>query len=754
MDLRMPGVNGAAAIRELAERKIPSRVLVLTTYDSDSDVVPAIEAGATGYLLKDSPREELVRAVRAASRGESVLASSVATRLMSQLREPAQDALSDRELEVLSLIAQGRDQPRGGGATVHLRGDRQDAPAPHLREARRQRSCRGRRDRVRARSVAHRPDNLTASHPGSLRAGVQYLLVMAAAHRSSIRLPSTPCVPMSDSQASRGRHFKGDGDRASARSSSPRPSPSSSAWRSSSRTASPTSCAGARPSPRSTTSRPSSAATSTPSCSEASLDLEAPRDPAIDAQLERLTQSGEIRRINIWSRDGRIVYSNVAELRGRRFSIGPLLASAYAGDGVARYVDGEARRPRDRRRARRTACRRCPGGYLELFVPIRGAVDGNPIGVYDVYQDARLIEQRIDATRSGVFVVALVASSLLVALIWLAFGGASRVLAGQNRRLQEQATTERLLLVDLQRSEERFRSLVQNASDGVRRPRRGRPGPLREPGRRADPRSPRRGRHRPAGDRRRPSRRSVDRGPPAGRRRRLERLRGRGRVPGPPRRRLVANARGDRQEPARRPGGRRRRRQLPRHHRAEGARGAAPPPGVPRRPDRAGEPLALPRPPRPRPGAGRPRRPADRGPVPRPRRLQGRQRSARSRRGRSAARRRRRAAAGRDPSRRHRRPARRRRVRDHRRGDRAGRGRSRPPQRILEALAPPFDARRPRRSSPGPASASPSSRRTAAMPTSCCAAPTSRCTRPRRAAATATSPTRPSCTTRPSPGWS
>ena len=85
MDLRMPGVNGAAAIRTLAERQIPSRVLVLTTYDSDSDVVPAIEAGATGYLLKDSPRAELFRAVRAASNGESVLASSVATKLMSQL---------------------------------------------------------------------------------------------------------------------------------------------------------------------------------------------------------------------------------------------------------------------------------------------------------------------------------------------------------------------------------------------------------------------------------------------------------------------------------------------------------------------------------------------------------------------------------------------------------------------------------------------------------------------------------------------
>ncbi len=119
MDLRMPGVNGAAAIRALAERQVPSRVLVLTTYDSDSDVVPAIEAGATGYLLKDSPRQEVFRAVRAAAQGESVLASSVATRLMSQLRGPGPDALSDRELEVLSLIAQGETN-RGAAARLFI----------------------------------------------------------------------------------------------------------------------------------------------------------------------------------------------------------------------------------------------------------------------------------------------------------------------------------------------------------------------------------------------------------------------------------------------------------------------------------------------------------------------------------------------------------------------------------------------------------------------------------------------------------
>lgn len=107
MDLRMPGVDGATAIRQLAELAIPSRVLVLTTYDSDSDVMPAIAAGATGYLLKDSPREELFRAVRAAHRGEAVLAPSVANRLMSQLRSPSQEPLSERELAVLALIAEG-----------------------------------------------------------------------------------------------------------------------------------------------------------------------------------------------------------------------------------------------------------------------------------------------------------------------------------------------------------------------------------------------------------------------------------------------------------------------------------------------------------------------------------------------------------------------------------------------------------------------------------------------------------------------
>jgi DNA-binding NarL/FixJ family response regulator len=106
MDLRMPRMDGVAAIKELARLEIRARVLVLTTYDTDKDVLPAIEAGATGYLLKDTGREDLVRSVRTAARGEAVLSPSVATRLLGQVRAPA-DSLSARELEVLRLIAQG-----------------------------------------------------------------------------------------------------------------------------------------------------------------------------------------------------------------------------------------------------------------------------------------------------------------------------------------------------------------------------------------------------------------------------------------------------------------------------------------------------------------------------------------------------------------------------------------------------------------------------------------------------------------------
>ena len=107
MDLRMPGLGGVAAIEALAEAGSASRVVVLTTYDTDADVLPAIEAGAIGFLLKDASRAELHRAVEAAARGESVLAPAVLARVMARSRQPAAPPLSPRELEVLELIAAG-----------------------------------------------------------------------------------------------------------------------------------------------------------------------------------------------------------------------------------------------------------------------------------------------------------------------------------------------------------------------------------------------------------------------------------------------------------------------------------------------------------------------------------------------------------------------------------------------------------------------------------------------------------------------
>ncbi|MFF9075060.1 response regulator [Streptomyces sp. NPDC014735] len=110
MDLRMPGGGGVAAIAELTRRGARARVLVLTTYDTESDTLPAIEAGATGYLLKDAPREELFNAVRAAADGRTVLSPAVASRLVSRVRTPSaagNEPLSAREREVLVLVAKG-----------------------------------------------------------------------------------------------------------------------------------------------------------------------------------------------------------------------------------------------------------------------------------------------------------------------------------------------------------------------------------------------------------------------------------------------------------------------------------------------------------------------------------------------------------------------------------------------------------------------------------------------------------------------
>ena len=112
MDLQFgAGMTGAQATAAITARPGAPRVLVVTTYDTDADTVPALEAGATGYLLKDAPPEELAQAVRAAAAGRSALAASVADRLLERMRSPAA-ALSARETEVLELVAAGLTNQR------------------------------------------------------------------------------------------------------------------------------------------------------------------------------------------------------------------------------------------------------------------------------------------------------------------------------------------------------------------------------------------------------------------------------------------------------------------------------------------------------------------------------------------------------------------------------------------------------------------------------------------------------------------
>ncbi|MEU2199841.1 response regulator transcription factor [Isoptericola sp. NPDC019482] len=108
MDLRMPRLDGVGATARIvgASRGGGPSVVVLTTYDTDADILRAVEAGATGYLLKDTPRDVLVAGVRAAARGETVLAPGVATRLVTSVRTAA-ERLTAREAEVLALVARG-----------------------------------------------------------------------------------------------------------------------------------------------------------------------------------------------------------------------------------------------------------------------------------------------------------------------------------------------------------------------------------------------------------------------------------------------------------------------------------------------------------------------------------------------------------------------------------------------------------------------------------------------------------------------
>lgn len=118
MDLRMPDLDGVEATRALRATVHPPRVVILTTYDTDADILRAVEAGATGYLLKDAPRQELAEAVRAAARGETVLSPPVAAKLVSRMRGADAPALTSREIDVLDLVARGLTNGQIGRALL------------------------------------------------------------------------------------------------------------------------------------------------------------------------------------------------------------------------------------------------------------------------------------------------------------------------------------------------------------------------------------------------------------------------------------------------------------------------------------------------------------------------------------------------------------------------------------------------------------------------------------------------------------
>jgi DNA-binding NarL/FixJ family response regulator len=107
IDLRMPVLGGVAATTEIVASGAGTRVLILTTYETDAEIEQAVEAGAIGYLLKDTTREQLVSAIHAATRGETVLAPRVAQRLVARMRQPAPVALTTREIDVLNAVADG-----------------------------------------------------------------------------------------------------------------------------------------------------------------------------------------------------------------------------------------------------------------------------------------------------------------------------------------------------------------------------------------------------------------------------------------------------------------------------------------------------------------------------------------------------------------------------------------------------------------------------------------------------------------------
>jgi diguanylate cyclase (GGDEF)-like protein/PAS domain S-box-containing protein len=171
--------------------------------------------------------------------------------------------------------------------------------------------------------------------------------------------------------------------------------------------------------------------------------LTAAEASAIDEELGHLVGSGKILRIKVWAADGTIVASDLPALRGRSFPVDDDLAEAFEGNLQTGFTDGSAEE--------NVFEQGLADRFLEMYLPIRLPGSSEVVGVYEIYQDAAQIETQIDATRRDVLLIVGAMAAGLLLLLFLAFSGASRLLARQNRQLR--------------RSEERFRSLVRNSSD-------------------------------------------------------------------------------------------------------------------------------------------------------------------------------------------------------------------------------------------------------------------------------------------------
>ncbi len=187
--------------------------------------------------------------------------------------------------------------------------------------------------------------------------------------------------------------------------------------------------------------------------------LKAPAGPAaaeVNSRLEELTAAGQILRIKVWSKEGVVVFSDLPALRGKSFEVEQDLAEAFHGETATDFSNGNAG---ENEFEHGLASR-----FLSIYDPIR-TNDGQIVGAYEVYEDAAPIDAAVDAARRDVVLFVGAMSAALLAIVYVAFAGSSRLLATQNRRLREQTLTEQLLATDLRRSEERFRSLVRNSAD-------------------------------------------------------------------------------------------------------------------------------------------------------------------------------------------------------------------------------------------------------------------------------------------------